>query len=113
MSDDDKSDDIPEFNFEGLDFGGILRELRNAAWLRAGAAYLGGAVYEYRNTLIENGMEKDDATMMTVETIRAIFSGFASAIPGTIQVSVQAAEMYREHQRRSGKQHKADPEQPS
>lgn len=98
-------DETPEFDFEGLDFGKLLHELRNAAWLRAGAAYLGGAVADYRKTLVENGMTEEAATEMTVETIRAIFTGFSSAIPGTVQVCVQAAEMWNEQKRRSAKEH--------
>jgi hypothetical protein len=101
----DEDDKPPEFDFEGLDFSKILHELRNAAWLRAGATYLGGAVADYQKTLIENGMDQAEAREMTVETIRAIFTGFSSAIPGTIQVCVQAAEMW-ESRKSSQKEHK-------
>jgi hypothetical protein len=116
MSDDDTPDtgETPNWDFSNVDFGSLLRDLRNQAWMKVGAIHLGSAVAEYRKAMIDGGMTVDEANTMTANTVKEIVQGFASAIPGIVQVAVQAAQVYEAMQQRiaTQKEHPGKGERP-
>lgn len=91
--------DLPNF---GLDFNNFWASLRQAAWMKTGAVMFGGAVGEYKRTLVENGIGEEDALVLTAKTIEEVVKGVATVAAALASATMPIVAAAHDQQQKHG-----------